>query len=196
MVDGVVAVGHDRPARLDVALAGNVRRSAPPTGSYSRSVGARWTTLPRRSRWCWAVVGWCLVFAAPHFYWAAGGRAGLGSQTAAADTALGQPWFAAYNLTAGVLGILGAALALALARAWGTRRLRGWMLTVAVLASSVLVIRGLVGMALLATDVGRGAFDTQIPPVLLAIEPWFLLGGVAFALMVRERRGEVRSRPA
>lgn len=45
--------------------------------------------------WCVLVGTWSLVFAAPHFYWASGGRAGLGVEAAAADAALQQTWFAA-----------------------------------------------------------------------------------------------------
>lgn len=68
----------------------------------------------------WALLAgaWSVIFAALHFYWALGGRAGLGAQTAAADAALQQGWFAAYNLTAGCLGLLGAAMALVLANRW------------------------------------------------------------------------------
>lgn len=62
------------------------------------------TTSPWRLFWSVLVGGWSLVFAAPHFYWALGGRAGLGAQAAAADAALQQSWFAIYNLAAGCLG--------------------------------------------------------------------------------------------
>ncbi len=69
--------------------------------------------------WYWAVVAWLVVFAAPHFYWAVGGRTGLGAQSAAADAAFQQGWFRGYNLIAGALGVLAAVGAAALARGWG-----------------------------------------------------------------------------
>lgn len=72
------------------------------------------TAASRSKRvWCVAVVTWSVIFAAPHFSWALGGRAGLGAQAAAADAALQQGWFAAYNLAAGFLAVLGAGMALA-----------------------------------------------------------------------------------
>lgn len=155
---------------------------------YARRVTAVTTTSPRGQVWCWAAGVWSLIFAAPHFYWAAGGRAGLGSQAAAADAALGQTWFAAYNLAAAVLGVFGAVLASALARQWGNRLFRRWALAAAVLAGVVLLLRGVVGVALLAIDPTDGVLDDQTPPILLAIEPWFVLGGLAYGLMAREQR--------
>lgn len=139
--------------------------------------------------WCWAAGVWSVVFAAPHLYWAAGGRAGLGSQAAAADAALEQTWFAVYNLAAGVLGVLGGGVAVVLARQWAGRRSRRLLLGATVLAAGALLLRGVLGIALLAIDLGAGVLDGQTPPILLAIEPWFVLGGLTFGLMAREQRG-------
>jgi amino acid transporter len=168
-----------------------VLRHRLPGSSYARHVAGARTTTSRGHLWCWAVGVWSLAFAAPHFYWAAGGRAGLGSQVAAADVALEQAWFAAYNLAAGFLGVCGAALALALATESRIRRFRRWLLAAAVVASAVLLLRGLVGTALLAIGSGGGVLDGQTPPILLAIEPWFVLGGLAYGLMVREQHTAV-----
>ena len=60
--------------------------------------------------WAAAVVLWSLVSAAPHLYWAAGGRGGLGAESRAADTALTQGWFLGYDLRAAVLARTGAAV--------------------------------------------------------------------------------------
>ena len=138
--------------------------------------------------WCFLVGGWSLVFAAPHFYWASGGRAGLGSQAAAADAALQQTWFAAYNLAAACLGVIGAVLALALAGSCGGPRVRSWLAHAATAAAVVLLLRGLLGLTLLAVNVLQDRFDPQTPTILLAIEPWFVLGGLLYGIMALTQR--------
>lgn len=65
--------------------------------------------------WAVAVSPWSLMFAAPHFYWASGGRSGLGAEARAADEALAQPWFFFYNLLTGVLALATAVAAVVLA---------------------------------------------------------------------------------
>ncbi|CAA9406836.1 MAG: hypothetical protein AVDCRST_MAG75-2493 [uncultured Propionibacteriaceae bacterium] len=144
--------------------------------------------------WCLLVAGWSLVFAAPHFYWASGGRAGLGTQAAAADAALQQTWFAAYNLAAGFLGLIGALLAWALTSSWGGPRMRRWLTRAAVAAAVVLLLRGLLGLTLLAVSMLQDRFDPQTPAILLAIEPWFVLGGLVYWVMaLTQRRGSPHS---
>jgi hypothetical protein len=110
-------------------------------------IGARW---PSALTACALVAAWSLVFAAPHLYWAAGGRAGLGVEAAAADAALARTPFFVYNLAAAGLAIGGAIVAVVLA--------------------------------------GSSAGSRVRRPLLLAIEPWFLAGGLAFALMVSSQR--------
>jgi len=136
---------------------------------------------------------WSLIFAAPHFVWALGGRAELGAQVAAADTTLQQGSFAVYNLAAGCLAILGVAVAMTLAMGWGGRRLRRWLLIAGTLAAVALLLRGVLGVALLAVSVLRGTLDDEIPAILLAIEPWFLLGGFAYGGMVVHQRNHTPS---
>lgn len=139
-------------------------------------------------RWGVLVAVWSLIFAAPHFFWALGGRAGLGPQAAEADAALQQSSFVVYNVAAGFLAILGVAVAMTLAKGWGGRRLRGWLLIAATAAAVTLLLRGLLGVALLAVSLLRGTFDDETPVILLAIEPWFLLGGFAYGGMVIYQR--------
>ncbi len=144
------------------------------------SAGARtW----RGTLWYLAAGTWSLVFAAPHFYWALGGRAGLGSRATAADAALQQTWFAAYNLTAGCLGILGAVVALALAKGWAGQRMRRWLLIAAAIAAVILLARGILGLILLGVSSFGSTFDDLPPAILLAIEPWFVIGGLAYGGM-------------
>jgi Protein of unknown function (DUF3995) len=155
-----------------------------------------WKVTPSRGRsspgvlWAAAVSTWSVVFAAPHFYWALGGRAGLAGQAAAADVALQQSWFAAYNLVAGCLAILGAMVAAVLTLGWGGRRVRRCLLIATAAASVVLLVRGLLGVTLLGVSLVGGTFDEQTPTILLAIEPWFLLGGLAYGgLTLHQRPG-------
>ena len=140
----------------------------------------------------WALLAgaWSVIFATPHFYWALGGRAGLGAQTAAADAALQQGWFAAYNLTAGCLGLLGAAMALVLANRWVGQRMHRWLMIASMAACAGLLLRGILGLTLLGVSLFRGTLDRETPALLLAIEPWFVLGGLAYAGMaLSQRRG-------
>jgi len=135
-----------------------------------------------------------VIFATPHFYWALGGRAGLGAQTAAADAALQQGWFAAYNLTAGCLGLLGAAMALVLANRWVGQRMHRWLMIASMAACAGLLLRGILGLTLLGVSLFRGTLDRETPALLLAIEPWFVLGGLAYAGMaLSQRRGPTRA---
>lgn len=131
---------------------------------------------------------WSLVFAAPHFYWALGGRAGLGEQATAADAALQEGWFVTYNLVAGGLGVLGAVVALVLAMGWGSQRVRRWLLVAALAGCIVLLVRGAVGLTLLVVSQLDSAPDEETPAILIAIEPWFVLGGLAFLGMVLAQR--------
>lgn len=137
----------------------------------------------RQALWCGIVAAWSLVFAVVHVYWAAGGRAGLGAQAGAADTALGQAWFAGYNLLTATLAVLGALVAVALARQWGGPRLRRWLLATAVLGCIALSVRGVLGLTLMSADLLRGTYDRATPALLVAIEPWFVLGGIAYGVM-------------
>ena len=136
------------------------------------------------------VGGWSLVFAAPHFYWALGGRAGLGAEAAAADAALRQGWFAVYNLAAGCAGLLGAVAGVVIATGVGGPRLRHWLLVAAGIAGVGLLLRGGLGLTLLGVGMLSGTSDGQVPLVLLAIEPWFVLGGLAFGGLVLSHRRE------
>lgn len=74
---------------------------------------------------------------------------------------------------------------------WGGPAVRRWLLIAAIVASIILLLRGALGLTLLVVSLLDGTFDDQAPVVLLAIEPWFVLGGVAYggmALGQRRRR--------
>lgn len=133
-----------------------------------------------RRAWCAAVAVWSVGFAIPHVLWAGGSRWGLGESAAAADAALRQTWFAAYNLAAAGLGVVGAAVAVVLGAGWGSTALRRWLVRGARVAGVALLLRGALGLALLSAGT-----DERVPAILLAVEPWFALGGVACLGMAR-----------
>jgi Protein of unknown function (DUF3995) len=138
-------------------------------------------------RWCVLVAVWSAMFAAPHLYWAVGGRTGLGTQTAAADAALSQAWFAMYNLAAATLA-LGGGLAACLVALGRLRRVRRGLRATAGVVGLLLVVRGAAGLTLLGIGLLRGTGDATTPTVLLLIEPWFVGGGIAYAGMARSLR--------
>jgi succinate dehydrogenase hydrophobic anchor subunit len=151
----------------------------------------------RRRAWAVAVTGWSLVFAAPHLYWAAGGRAGLGAEASAADAALASGWFLGYDLSAAALAVAGAALAWWLVRSDdvpGSRADR-WLHRLLLVAAVVLLVRGAVGVVLLLTSPGDDP-GSSTPAILVAVEPWFLLGAVCYGGLWRALRPRpARSRP-
>ncbi|MGQ0575064.1 MAG: DUF3995 domain-containing protein [Pseudonocardia sp.] len=138
--------------------------------------------------WSLLVVAWSVVFAAPHVYWAAGGRGGLGDSSAAADAALATPWFAAYNLVVTVLALAAALVASGLARGRFGPGARRWFALVAAAGAVALLARGALGVGLLLAGVPTGTASPGTAPVLVAIEPWFLVGALAFGGLARSLR--------
>ncbi|MGH3977683.1 MAG: hypothetical protein ACRDRZ_01585 [Pseudonocardiaceae bacterium] len=66
--------------------------------------------------------------------------------------------------------------------------MRRWLLIAATAACAVLLLRGMLGLTLLGLDLLTGTFDEQTPAVLLAIEPWFVVGGLAYGAMALNQR--------
>lgn len=130
--------------------------------------------------WARAVSAWSLIFAAPHFYWTMGGRRGLGAQAVVADEALSQGWFFAYNLLTGVAAVAAAVGVEVLSRA-GRRGAVRFLQLAASAGCVILTLRGVVGIAALGLELGEGGVDA--PAILVAIEFWFLLGGVLFGML-------------
>jgi Protein of unknown function (DUF3995) len=118
---------------------------------------------------------WCATFGALHAYWAVGGRLGLGETSAEAETAFEQPWFAAYNGAVIVLSAAGTALAIAVRT--GHLQPRRSVVALLMVTGAVLLLRGAVGwVSLLATVVTRGNWNS--PFLLIAVEAWFVAGGI------------------
>ncbi|RLV49066.1 DUF3995 domain-containing protein [Nocardioides mangrovicus] len=143
----------------------------------SRVVGTlRWSTS--------CAVGWCLVFACLHLYWAVGGSVGL-SSSAGQELATTRPvvFVVAGLYGVAVLLVCGGVLAVAVARdCLGARRLL-LLQTLAGLLGAGLLLRGVLLEGVLLADLG--GVREQVGPLetrwSLAIwNPWFALGGVVF----------------
>jgi hypothetical protein len=148
---------------------------------------------PRRAaRAGYAACAWAFLFAAAHFYWALGGCAGFPVE--ACEAGLSNAWFLAYDLVAGVLCVLGAVIALALARPWDRMIRRRTLLVLAWAGGAVLLLRGGVGLVqdvLIVTGPGNGWSPTML------YDPWFLVGGVLFcAAAWHHRRGSAGGKRA
>ncbi|MBL1108845.1 DUF3995 domain-containing protein [Streptomyces sp. 5-8] len=143
---------------------------------------------------CW----WAVAFAGLHFYWALGGDVGL--SVSAGPLAAERPlWFVVAGLWGvGALCLLGALLAWLLARS----RLRG---VPALLArwqgwgvSALLLARGIGVEVLLLTDTSHLSASVSVGQrawTLALWNPWFIAGGVAFALATLRSRRDTDAGP-
>ena len=133
---------------------------------------------------------WGLLFAALSFYWAVGGRAGLGTLSKGArEPALERDAaFVAVIWATGVLKVLAALLALALVQQWGTTLPRRALLVAGWGTGILLTLYGAVGIiaALLA---GLGVAESSDPATvrwyLFVWEPIWLVGGLLFMAAAR-----------
>ena len=167
----------------------SVSPSGEPPGA--RSVGR----LRGYRRWGQLAAGWSLIFAVVHVFWAVGGETGLASSAGEALAASRPAWFVAVGLwgTAALLLLVGG-IGVAAAGAGSTVHSRRWAKVGAGLIAAVLLLRSVGVEVLLVSDaggvaeaVGRGERDAS----LWVWNPWFLLGGVLFALAtltVHDRR--------
>jgi hypothetical protein len=138
----------------------------------------------------YAAAFWAFLFAAMSFYWALGGR--LGVETigdAITKPALaGDPTILAVVWITGALKVVAGVLALALVQPWG-RRIPRWMSLLGgwgasalflVYGAANLVQDALIVAGAIPTPVGLGAVAARWH--LFLWDPWWLLGGVLFAL--------------
>jgi Protein of unknown function (DUF3995) len=157
----------------------------------------------RRDAVAYWACAWALVFAAMSFYWAVGGSAALDTiggeiERQARDR---EPDFVASLWVTGVLKLLGAVVALALARRWGTGVWRRLVVIVAGVGGVLVALYGaaeLVQHLLMATGAidRSGLDDTAVFGHLLFWDPWWILGGVLFAIAAMDRaRRSPRSAP-
>jgi len=140
----------------------------------------------------YAACAWALAFAVPTFYWAAGGA--VGTETIAADVdelGLSDPWVLAGT---GVVKVLGGVVALALVRSWGGAIPRRLLLGAAWSAAALLIVYAI------ANFVDHGLMEAGVRNIpealgsdavrwhLLLWDPWWLLGGVLFAVAAWQYR--------
>ncbi|MFC8718803.1 DUF3995 domain-containing protein [Kitasatospora sp. NPDC057198] len=145
-------------------------------------------------RWGHAAAAWSGIFAGAHFYWALGGSKGL-DVSAGSRLAEERPlWFVAAGLWGvGSALVVGAVLGRALARTGPTVR-RGRILEWLGWATGLLLLaRGVAVELLLLTDATglEGAVSQGQRFWTLALwNPWFIAGGLSFALAALAYRFE------
>ncbi|MEU6080764.1 DUF3995 domain-containing protein [Streptomyces sp. NPDC047108] len=154
----------------------------------------------RSRRWGYGACAWAVGFAGLHYYWALGGDVGL-SVSAGPELAAHRPvWFVVTGLWGvGTLCVLGGALGLVLALG----RPRSPLVRAAVgglgwAVAAVLSVRGVLVEVLLLTDLT--GLDADIGPgqrfwTLALWNPWFVAGGITFALAALAFRASGRARP-
>jgi hypothetical protein len=126
------------------------------------------------------------LFAAPSFYWAAGGTAGIGTLGPGIAAMARDPWFVALVWATGLAKVLAGLLALALVRPWGRRIPRRMLLTGAWGAGLLLLFHGgdFVVQGVLAlgglVDVPPSAPWAAIRWYTFLWGPWFVVGGLLF----------------
>lgn len=160
--------------------------------------------VSKRARVGYLAAGWALIFAGFHFYWALGGRLGMGDG-AAAHSAF-STGFLLYDLLVALLCLVGAVVVLALVGGlrWPTV-IPGWILsTVGWIGTVLLLVRGGLGLIEdvlqllgLLNDGLLGMTTQQMfgephPSAytmwsLRAIDVYFLLGGLLFVAALRHR---------
>lgn len=129
----------------------------------------------------YAAAVWSAIFGAVHLYWLLGGDVGLPEGRSIFDnTAL-----LVIDVVAIPLSLLAAALALSLVRPWGVRYSRRLRLAGAVAAAVLLIVHAvpaIVDWVRLAVGSYPGELSDLARFSLFVYEPWFLAGGILFAL--------------
>jgi hypothetical protein len=137
-----------------------------------------------------AAFWWSLLFGLLSLYWASGGEVGLGTlarsiQDAARD---GDDAMRLTTIVTGLLKIAAGLLALLTLRPLGGRRLRTVLLSLLWGVAFIYILYGAFGfiekllMATGALAVPDGLGDDAVIWYLLLWEPWWLLGGILFAM--------------
>ena len=150
-----------------------------------------------RVRWGYSALAWASLFSALHIYWAVGGSWLLATSAGPELTQDRPLWFVLFGLW-GVALVLGAGAILGLGMA--RDHLRGRAASVAsalcILVGAVLLVRGVGVEILLLTDafgVARNVGADQVRAGLVLWNPWFIVGGLAFALTGIEGRRRGRT---
>ena len=150
----------------------------------------------RSLRWGTVAASWAGVFALLHLWWAAGGSWLLAS-SAGPELAETRPaWFVLIGLVGvAVVLVAAAALGLALARRRVHGRVARLLTALSCLVGAGLLLRGVVVEVVLLTDAGGVATSVGAAQTWLTLalwNPWFALGGLAFAATGIQGRREVQ----
>jgi hypothetical protein len=138
----------------------------------------------------YVAAAWAFLFAAMSFYWALGGRIGIETigEAITKPALAGDPMILAIVWITGFLKVVAGVLALALVQPWGRQAPR-WALLIGgwgagalflVYGAANLVQDALIVAGLIPTPAGLGAVAARWH--LFLWDPWWLLGGVLFAL--------------
>jgi uncharacterized protein DUF3995 len=163
----------------------------------STRAGTRWAAWP-----AYAAATWALVFALPHVYWGAGGRAGLAAAVSVELAADRSPSFRVLNWGIALFCVAGGCVALAATRDvanGAVRRFVGWLLwfgfTLLLLRVIDIVVELAFGLATFDhTPSSRAQFLRLAPWFGLLWLPWFSVGTVLFGLAALRVRSSLRRR--
>ena len=158
-------VNQQRDRRLPPGRWGRLRRAGAPLRPSRTTIGLGY-----------AIAAWGGVFAAVHFYWAAGGTALSFSGSLDAGSA-------AYIAFIAVLGVIGGLVGVAIARA-ATRRIPRRPLLLLTRVGATLLLFG-VAIAAIRLAAGTDNSWTEHPSSTAAITLYFLAGGVLYARAAR-----------
>lgn len=122
---------------------------------------------------------WSFGFACVHVAWALGWRAGVPADAAPISE---RPVFLAYDVLAGVLMFVAAAVCLLLARGGLPRRARRLLEVATVVGAGLALARG---VPALVWDVATGEVGAHLG---FAVDGWFTVAGVAGLALVRASR--------
>lgn len=139
----------------------------------------------------YAAAAWALMFALPHVYWGAGGRAGLAAAVSVELAADRSTAFQVVNWSIALFCVAGGSVALASTRDVATRAVRRFVrlllwfgFTLLLLRVIDIVVELAVGLASVdrAPTTARTQFLHLAPWFGLLWLPWFSLGTVLFGL--------------
>ena len=140
---------------------------------------------PRRRvpRWlAYAAALWAFVFAIFHIVWAAGWYPLLGAQ---ARIAFATRWWWWYDVVVAAMCVIAIPVALAPVTSWGRRVPWRLVYSLALVGTTLLVLRSLASLTQVAFLLIRGRFR---PSPMAIWEPWFYFGAVLFSLSTLRSR--------
>lgn len=151
--------------------------------------------LTRSPAIAYAAAAWAFVFAAMSFYWALGGRLGIGTQAVTISERVDEAGFVALLWATGALKVVAGLLALALVRPWGRRFAPRLVVWAASATAALLLIYGTLGLVqAILWETGVHDIPAQVGATaarwkLIFWDPFWMLGGLLFLLaLVRSPR--------